>query len=120
MLESKDEPRRPRARRQAALNISKLIGDLLKQKAPDDPRGRTNAQVLAQAIIDKAMEGNPTLIREILNRIDGPPAKANAETDTRSDSETDRFFDRLSDAQLASLQALLESWASKDSPAQPS
>lgn len=58
--------------------VTTLLKDLLEQTMLMDrinPGYRTNAEMLAQAIVHHALNGNSSYMKEIMDRIDGPIPK---------------------------------------------
>jgi hypothetical protein len=51
-------------------SVTHALRRLLDQTDAD---GRTKAELLAEALLTRAMEGNGTAIKEIFNRLEGPP-----------------------------------------------
>ena len=51
--------------------ISQALQNLVNQRVPYDPRGRTYAELIAEAMVREALKGNVRAIKEIWDRVEG-------------------------------------------------
>lgn len=56
--------------------ITIALAKILNEEVPNDARHRTYADLIAEALVRKALEGEIPAIREIADRIEGKPSEA--------------------------------------------
>jgi len=73
----------PSGRPKTAL-LSQAVRQKLGALVPDDPQGRTYAQVIADELVRAAMRGNPECFRALSDRTEGRPTQPVAVTTSES------------------------------------
>lgn len=58
------------------LLITEAYDELLTKQVPNDPEGRSYAQVLAQSMMRRAIAGNVRAVMEVTDRVEGKPRQA--------------------------------------------
>lgn len=61
--------------RPKGLSLTEEISKYLAEKELDEdgkPTGRTNARAFIELVVEKAAEGNPEALKQVINRLDGP------------------------------------------------
>ena len=58
------------------LTLTTLLKAKLQEVMPGDKQGRTWREGLVLAVLTGAMKGNPMLLKELFDRLDGKPAQA--------------------------------------------
>jgi hypothetical protein len=56
--------------------LTEAYREILQQPYLDDPHGRTYAELIAEAVINEALNGNLQAVREIADRTEGRPRAA--------------------------------------------
>jgi len=89
--------------------LSQAYRDKLGEVNPDDPQGRTNAELIADAVIKSAIGGNVNAIIELTTRVEGAARMSVVEPANE--------FSEMSDAELQAELVRLRSGSAADSVA---
>ena len=81
--------------------LSDAYREALEQVSPDDPQGRTYAQIIAERLIHSAMRGNVQAARELADRAEGRTVQqvdlANTDEGSLSlDIDAQRIYEKIS------------------------
>lgn len=96
--------------------LSRILQNLLQKKAPREFQtagGETTAEVLAQTVMNKALEGNQWAIDFVSNRIEGRPGNVAPERQSEADVEAE--LERVTVTRLNDLAAGIEEETPSDS-----
>jgi hypothetical protein len=58
--------------------ISEALMRIMECKVPDDPHGRTYADLIVEATVARAIKGDLAAIKEITDRVEGPLPRSRA------------------------------------------
>lgn len=89
--------------------LSRILRQMLTRHAPEELAGRagaTNAEVLAETVMRKALEGNQWAIAFVSDRIEGRPG--NVAPDNVTDADVEAELDRVTVHRLNKLTANLK------------
>lgn len=65
----------PRGRPKGVFSLTEEMKKYLAEKELDEdgkPTGRTNARAFIELVVEKAADGNPEALKQVINRLEGP------------------------------------------------